>query len=115
LAGSQTPRQKKPDEAWKLLEFLSRGDVQGKLSESGIAISAFAGTTEGWVENFPNFDLSPYVDQIPYGVLFPYSKNPIRWHSMTDQLLVQAWTGARTVEDVSREIASRMNQMLADE
>jgi len=106
---------KKPDDAWKLLEFLSRGDVQGKLSESGIAISAFEGTREGWVRSFPSFDLKPYIEQIPYGVLFPYSKNPIRWHSMTDQFLIQAWTGDRTVEDVGGEIASRMNRMLADE
>jgi multiple sugar transport system substrate-binding protein len=106
---------KQSEEAWKLLEFLSRESTQRKLSESGVAISAFNGTAEGWAASFPNIDLSAYTDQIPYGAPYPTSKNPLPWHRLADQLLLQAWTGARSVEDVSRDIAQQMNQMLADE
>ena len=106
-------KTKYPDETWKLLEFLSREDIQRRLSESGIAISAFNGTTEGWVRSFPHFDLSPYAEQIPYGFATPTSRNSAPWQRMSSDMLLKAWIGDITVEDACKEIAQRMNQMLA--
>ncbi|MDR2784227.1 MAG: sugar ABC transporter substrate-binding protein [Treponema sp.] len=43
VAAAKTPY---PEEAWKLLEFLGSEDTQRKLSERGVAISAFKGTSQ---------------------------------------------------------------------
>jgi multiple sugar transport system substrate-binding protein len=112
VASSNT---KHPEEAWKLLEFFSREDVQRKLSKSGIAISAYRGTAEDWTSHDTRFNLKAYTDQIPYGEFYPYSKNAVVWHTMTDEMLRDAWNGTRTVPDVCRDIERRMNEMLVSE
>jgi multiple sugar transport system substrate-binding protein len=104
-----------PEEAWKLLEFFSREDVQRKLSQSGIAISAYNGTAGAWTNHNPRFNLKAYTDQIPVGVFYPYSKNAVVWHNMTDEKLRDAWNGTRTVPVVCADIAASMNRMLAEE
>jgi len=104
-----------PEEAWKLLEFFSRQDIQQRLSASGIAISAFNGTGADWANHNTSFNLKAYTDQIPIGVFYPFSRNAVVWHTMTDRLLRDAWLGTRPVDVVCRDIATTMNQMLANE
>jgi multiple sugar transport system substrate-binding protein len=94
---------------------VSREITQRKLSESGTAISAFRGTAEPFVRNFPEFNVKAYIDQIPYAVMRPYSKNTIVWEEMAVQSLNTAWNLSRPVADVCREIAQKMNVMLATE
>jgi multiple sugar transport system substrate-binding protein len=106
---------KNPEESWKLLEYFSRKEVQQKLSETGIAISAYIGTAEAWTGHNRKFNLKAYTDQIPYGVFYPYSTNAVVWHNMTDEKLRDAWTGTKTVSAVCTDIARTMNQMLASE
>ncbi|MDR3166636.1 MAG: sugar ABC transporter substrate-binding protein [Treponema sp.] len=108
-------RTKHPEEAWKLLEFFSREDVQHELSQSGIAISAYQGTAEAWTSRNTRFNLRAYTDQIPYGEFYPYSKNAVVWHTMTDELLRDAWNGSRSVPEVCADIERKMNEMLANE
>jgi multiple sugar transport system substrate-binding protein len=103
------------EEAWKLLEFLSREDVQRKLSASGVAISAFKGTADPFTQNFPEFKVQAYIDQIPYAVFRPYSKNTVVWEEMAIKQLNDAWSGSRPVDVVCKDIARQMNAMLAAE
>jgi multiple sugar transport system substrate-binding protein len=112
VASAGTPY---PEESWKLLEFFSRQDVQQKLSASGIAISAYTGTGNAWSAHNTKFNLKAYTDQIPIGVFYPFSKNAVVWHTMTDEQLRDAWNGTRPVNTVCNDIAQRMNQMLANE
>jgi multiple sugar transport system substrate-binding protein len=56
-----------------------------------------------------------YIDQIPNAVFRPYSKNTVVWEEMAYAFLNDAWTGARPVADVCKDIALRMNEMLAKE
>ncbi|MDR2480053.1 MAG: sugar ABC transporter substrate-binding protein [Treponema sp.] len=106
---------KHPEEAWKLLEFFSREDIQRRLSESGIAMSAYNGTAAPFVQGFPEFNVKAYIDQLPDAVFRPYSKNTVVWEEMAIQALNDAWSGARPVAAVCRDIAQRMNVMLAAE
>jgi multiple sugar transport system substrate-binding protein len=106
---------KHSEESWKLLEFFSREDVQRKLSQSGIAISAYQGTAEAWTGHNTRFNLKAYTDQIPYGEFYPYSNNAVIWHNMTDEMLRNAWNGSQTVPKVCAEIERTMNEMLANE
>ncbi|MDR2435595.1 MAG: sugar ABC transporter substrate-binding protein [Treponema sp.] len=104
-----------PEEAWKLLEFFSSREAQEKLSATGIAISAFLGTSDAWYKTSDLFNLKAYADEIPYGHFYPFSKNAVVWHNMTDEKLRDAWNGTKSVPDVCRDIAQTMNRMLAAE
>jgi multiple sugar transport system substrate-binding protein len=106
---------KNPEEAWKLLEFFSRGDTQRKLSERGVAISAYKGMATPFANGFPEWNVKAYLDQIPDAVMRPYSKNTTAWEEMAIQTLNDAWNGSRPVAAVCREIAQKMNAILATE
>ena len=104
-----------PEEAWKLLEFLSRQDTQRKLSETGIAISAFNGAAEPFSRGFPEFNVSAFTNQIPYAVMRPYSKNTNAWEDMSVHTFNEVWMGRKSIADACREIAQAMNGFLAAE
>jgi len=103
------------EEAWKLLEFFSRKDVQQKLSESGIAISAYNGTAGAWTNKDTRFNLKAYTEEIGYGVFYPWSDNGVVWHNMADRELRDAWLGNKSVQAVCATITAEMNKALAEE
>jgi multiple sugar transport system substrate-binding protein len=115
LGWSAAFNTKYPDEAWKLLEFFSSKETQTFLSETGIAISCYEGTAEPFQNTFKNFNVKAYIDQIPYAVFRPYSKNTVVWEQMIDRVNADAWSGARPVKDVCLDIAKQMNDFLAQE
>jgi len=48
-------------------------------------------------------------------VIRPYSKSTVAWNNMSHEKLIDAWTGAKSVDDVCKDIAQEMNAMLAQE
>ncbi|WP_077613200.1 ABC transporter substrate-binding protein [Clostridium sp. Marseille-P2415] len=104
-----------PEEAWKLIEYMGSKEAQQKQSDLGIVISAYEGTTENWVKAYPDFNLKAYLDMMETLVIRPYSKTTVTWNNMTNEKLIDAWTGARSVEEVCKDIDQDMNAMLAQE
>lgn len=104
-----------PEEAWKLIEYMGSKEAQQKQSDLGIVISAYEGTTENWVKAYPDFNLKAYLDMMETLVIRPYSKTTVTWNNMTNEKLIDAWTGARSVEEVCKDIDQEMNAMLAQE
>ncbi|MCL2880036.1 MAG: sugar ABC transporter substrate-binding protein [Treponema sp.] len=115
LGWTMSVTSKHQEEGWKLLEFLGGENAQRKLSETGIAISAFRGTTAPFARGFPEFNVNAYTDQIPWAVMRPYSKNGNAWEDMSVLILDDVWTGKKNMADACREIAQKMNAMLASE
>ena len=105
----------KPEEAWKLIEYLGSEEAQQKQSDLGIVISAREGTTDNWVNAYPDFNLQAYLDMQENLAIRPYSKTTVRWESMISETLVKAWTGDREVPEVAAEITEKMNATLAEE
>jgi len=106
---------RRPEEAWRLLEYLGREDTQRKLSAKGVAISAFNGAAAAFVTTFPEFNVQAYIDEIPQSLIWPYSKNSVVWRDMAFSALNDAWNGFRPVDETCREIAAKMNALLAAE
>lgn len=104
-----------PDEAWKLIEYMGSKDAQQKQSDLGIVISAYEGTTDNWIKAYPDFNLQAYLDMMGDLVIRPYSKSTVAWNNMTGEKLIDAWTGAKSVDDVCKDITQEMNAMLAQE
>ncbi len=105
----------KPEEAWKLIEYLGSQEAQQKQSDLGIVISAYEGTTDNWVNAYPDFNLQAYLDMMDNLVIRPYSKSTVTWERMTNDKLVDVWAGTREVKDVAAEITELMNASLAQE
>jgi multiple sugar transport system substrate-binding protein len=106
---------KHPEESWKLVEYFSSERVQRKMSEIGVSFSAFNGTQAPFANAFPEFNVQAYTNMFDYKVMRPFSKNTNAWEYMSNQQLNDAWAGTRSVADVCRDIAQRMNTALAAE
>ena len=104
-----------PEEAWKLIEYMGSKEAQQKQSDLGIVISAYEGTTDNWIKAYQDFNLQAYLDMMSDLVIRPYSKSTVAWNNMSHEKLIDAWTGAKSVEDVCKDIAQEMNAMLAQE
>ena len=104
-----------PEEAWKLIEYMGSKEAQQKQSDLGIVISAYEGTTDNWIKAYSGFNLQAYLDMMSDLVIRPYSKSTVAWNNMIGEKLIEAWTGAKSVEDVCKDITQEMNAMLAQE
>jgi multiple sugar transport system substrate-binding protein len=115
LGWTMSVTSKQQEAGWKLLEFLSSGETQRKLSETGIAISVFKGTAAPFAEGFSGFNVDAYTDQLPFAVIRPYSKTGTAWEDMSVYALNDVWAGNRKLVDACNEIAQKMNALLASE
>lgn len=115
LGWAASANTSKPEEAWKLIEYLGSKEAQQKQSDLGIVISAYEGTTDNWVKAYPDFNLQAYLDMMDDLVIRPYSKSTVAWENMSNEKLIEAWNGSKSVEDVCADITTEMNAMLAEE
>ena len=113
LAWSAAANTNRPEEVWQLLEFLSSEHAQTRLSEEGVGMSAFNGTADVFAAQFPEFNVAAVTDSLRYAVMRPYSINTGAWEFMAATAWSDAWEFIRPVDVVARDIAQRMNDLLA--
>lgn len=101
--------------AWKLLEYLGSEKAQKQQADLGVTMSAYEGTSNGFVEKSDNFNLKAYVDMMEQVVIRPYSMDTVVWENMSQEKLVDAWNGTSSMSDVCKEIAASMNESLQSE
>ncbi len=107
---------KNPDAAWSLIEYLGTKEAQLRQAELGVTMSAYKGTSDAWKNSVPGFDLQAYLDMLDAKlVIRPYSRNTTVWETMIQQELGSVWTGDKTMADALKEIAAKMNAILAEE
>ena len=104
-----------PDEAWKFVEYLGSEEGQLKQAELGVAISAYEGTADAWVESNDKFNIGVFIDMVEYGQIRPYSNTTIIWEDKAYEALRGAFTGDKTVEEAAKDAAKAMNESLAEE
>lgn len=104
-----------PDEAWKFVEYLSSEKAQIKQAELGVAISAYEGTADAWIESNDTFNIGVFIDMVEYGPIRPYSNTTIIWEDRAYEELRGAFTGDKTVEEAAQDAANKMNETLAEE
>lgn len=94
------------------------GSKETAMTEAanGTAIPAFNGTQEQWTALNEKWNLQVYIDGAEeYSVAYPVSANTAAWNEKENELLVPAFQGDRPVPDAAKELASAMNELLADE
>jgi multiple sugar transport system substrate-binding protein len=115
LANVVAAKSKNLAAAQALQSFLAGEEAQRIQSESGVALSAYAGTEDAFVASYPEFDLQVFVDAIDYAVPYPSSRNTAAWAGVESDILAQVWGGTLSVEDATAELAAQMNEALAKE
>ncbi|WP_104089607.1 MULTISPECIES: sugar ABC transporter substrate-binding protein [unclassified Cryobacterium] len=96
--------------------YLGSEEAQTLQAEMGAANPAFIGAGEAFLDSVEHFDLEVFIDEADnYAYPFPISKDTAAWTTIENELLPQAFSGTRTVEDVADELATRMNEALAKE
>ena len=112
-----------PDECWKLIEWFGSEAMQEKQAELGVTMSAYEGTSDKWVDS-ADYNLNAYLDVAKDSddpnvtnelVLRPYTYNSTKWSTMAQRQLVEAWSDPSSMEEVCKNIAERMNDMIKNE
>lgn len=99
-----------------LVAFLASKEAALTQARLGAAIPAFNGTQQAWVDSAPSFGLQMFLDAASdYAVADPESNNTTAWREVERELLPQAFSGERPVAEVAKELADRMNELLAAE
>ncbi len=115
LGNAISATTKHPEEAWKWVEYLSSKEGQTRQAELGIAISAYNGTADAWVNSNKTFNIKCFIDMVKYAQIRPYSNNTAKWEDKAYELLKGSFTGEKTVDDACKDTAQMMNDALKEE
>jgi multiple sugar transport system substrate-binding protein len=102
-------------QADKFVEFLGSKQAAQIEADTGTVIPAYNGTQQAWVKAYPQYDLQSFLDELPYAVPYPISKNTAAWNTLEANLLPKAWDLSEPVPTVAGQLATQMNQALAKE
>lgn len=103
--------------AMDFLEFLGSEEGQRIQGESGVAIPAYNGLEDTWVQTFANqgydLNMAELIDQFDYSV--PYITNPSRadWEPKVEQALLDIYAGNTSVDDGIQEMQDIVTDSIA--
>lgn len=115
LGNAISAKTKYPEQSWKWIEYLSSKEGQTKQAELGVAISAYNGTSDAWVNSNKKYNIKSFIDMVKYAQIRPYSNTTAKWEDKAYELLKGSFTGEKKVEDACKETAKMMNECLAEE
>lgn len=108
-------KTKHPEEALAFLKFLASKEANEIFAEVGAFIPAYNGMQDKWVASIPEFQLQAYVDAIENSKPYPISKHTTKWEDVQNEFFKKAWYGEMTIEDAAKQVAEKMNEILAKE
>lgn len=109
LGNAIAANTKHPDEAWKWVEYLSSKEGQERQAELGIAISAYNGTADKFVDAYPMFNAKSYIDMVGYAQIRPYSNQTSIWEDKAYETLKAAYAGKEDVKTACEKTAEIMD------
>lgn len=115
LGNAVAANTKHPEQAFKWVEYLSSKEGQELQAELGIAISAYNGTAETWVNSNKDFSIQHFIDMVDIAQIRPYSNSTTVWEEKAYEGLKNAYTGKEDVEKAAKKTADMMNTELASE
>ncbi|WP_269939419.1 ABC transporter substrate-binding protein [Arthrobacter sp. HY1533] len=115
LANVIPANSKNPDAARAFVAFLAGKKAAELQSASGQVISAFKGTQQAWVDALPGMGAQAFLDAAESASPYPASKNSGAWGKYEQDLLPPAFAGTKPVADSAKELATKMNEALAQE
>ena len=106
-----------PQAAYDLISAFCSEEGQKKQSELGVTMAAYKGVSDAFADAFEGMDISPFLEVEENGTLIqhPASRYTTAWEGGFTTGLVPAWQDPSKMEDVCREMAVMMNEVLASE
>ncbi|MBM6405859.1 sugar ABC transporter substrate-binding protein [Phycicoccus sp. CSK15P-2] len=101
--------------AQALQVFLASKDAQQQQGDAGSVIPAFTGTQSAFTASMPDANLQVFLDAVAYAKPLPVSNNSAAWNALETDLLPQAFSGAKPVDQVTADLAKQMDAALAEE
>jgi multiple sugar transport system substrate-binding protein len=95
--------------------FLASEEAQQQQGDAGAMIPAYTDTQDAFTASMPDANLQVYLDAVEYSEPLPVSNNSAAWNALETELLPQAFSGERPVEEVATELAEKMDAALAEE
>jgi multiple sugar transport system substrate-binding protein len=115
LGNAISASTKHPEEAWKFLEYLSSKEAMVEQGKLLIAIPAYKGTANDWIQANKAFHVKPFIDMLDYAVPYPASHQTTKWEDKAYETLKPSFTGEQTVQQACEITAKQMDQILASE
>lgn len=112
---AMSARSRRKPAASAFLAFLGSEEANRIQAEAGAANPAFVGTNDAYIEAIPEFSLDVFVDAAETALPYPASQNTNAWLQLEELLFPKILGGDAPLEDGARELADRMNGVLADE
>lgn len=113
MAFSVSANTKHPEEAKKLAEYLGSEEAQLIQAESGVAIPAYSGTQQPWIDQFTDFDASPFVRVEEYGHTSPgFTASTSEATAVLDEYMTQVFSLELSVEEGMKVITEKINEAL---
>lgn len=112
---AMSARSRHKPAASAFLAFLGSPEAHRIQAEAGAANPALLGTNDAYIEAIPEFSLDVFVDAAETALPYPASQNTNAWLQLEELLFPKILGGESSIEDVARELADRMNGVLADE
>ncbi len=104
-----------PEEAWRWVEYLSSEAGQKRQAELGVAISAYDGTADAWMDAYPEFNVKAYIDMIDYAQIRPYSHQTNVWEDKVNEILKDAYSGKTDTKEACEKAAAAMDEAISME
>lgn len=110
---SASSKNKQAAQAFQV--YLATKEAQQEQGASGVVIPAYNGTQDAFVNSLPGVDLGVFIDATKYAVPYPVSKNTAAWAALETEILPGIFDGSTPVKDGTNELATKMNDVLANE
>ena len=95
--------------------YLASKEAQQQQGDMGAVIPAFNGTQQAFADSYPGVNLQVFLDETAYAKPYPVTKNTAAWEAVQTELLPDAFSGAKPVGDVTKDLATKMTDLLAKE
>lgn len=116
IGNSMSAKAASDPAAQAFLAYLGSEKAALIQAEMGIANPAFTGTQQAFVDSAPDYNLEIFLTAADeYAKPYPISQNTSAWNRFEAELLPEAFSGERPVEEVAKELAKKMNEALAKE
>jgi multiple sugar transport system substrate-binding protein len=115
LTNAVSAKSKNKAAAQAFQAFLSGKEAALIQAKAGAAVPAFNGTQQAWIDSAP-WKLQVFLAEAEKSAHpYPISLKTAEWNQLEVELLPQALSGERPVEEVAAELAAQMNEILAGE
>ncbi|MCY1693426.1 ABC transporter substrate-binding protein [Curtobacterium sp. SL109] len=101
--------------AQALQAYMASKPAQQQQGDMGAIIPAYTGTQDAFTKTMPDADLQVFLDAVKYAKPLPVSKNTAAWNTLETNLLPSAFDGSKPVDQVAKELATKMDAALAKE